>query len=116
MKTLIGYRYRATRGGYISDSKIITSAKEKAEVVLKSEIDTKLEVGETGKPIRAIPKPDCWFTGWSDGVKSNPRTDTGNKNDYPVKYITANFEMKYTLWERIRAWIWGRRVPFLTRR
>ncbi len=118
MKTLIGYRYMATRGGYVSEKKIITSnkpSKKVSEIRLLPEIRMKLEHGETGVPIEAVPKPDCLFTGWCDGVKSNPRTDTGNKNDYPEKIITANFMMKYTLWERIKAWIWGRRRP-LTRR
>ncbi len=101
MKLKIRYRYLATRGGYVS---IINQTTEfKPEV----DITQELYIGETGNPVKAIPKSNTIFTGWCDGVKSNPRIDTGNKNDYPYKTIIANFEMT-TWWGRLWAWIRSR--------
>ncbi len=102
MKTKIRYRYLATRGGYVSVINQLT------EVDLQVDITQELHVGERGDPIQAVPKESTIFSGWSDGVKSNPRIDTGSKKDYPIKEIIANFQMKYTLWERL--WIWLREI------
>ncbi len=118
MKEIMGIEYLATRGGWVREEKVITDAKPKggkAEVENQSVIRIKLKEGETGNPILAVPKDDCMFVGWSDGVKSNPRTDTFDKNKYPHYTVIAEFMMKYTLWDLIKAWIWGRRRP-LTRR
>ncbi len=34
-----------------------------------------VQYGGDGTPIQAVPKPGYIFTGWSDGLDSNPRTD-----------------------------------------
>ncbi len=109
MKETMRFRYLATRGGYVLEEK---SALVSSEVQLEVDITQEVHIGHYTNPVRAIPKPDTIFSGWSDGVKSNPRTDVGNKNDFPYKEIIANFEMKpRPWWERFRDWIWGRRNP-----
>lgn len=105
MKTKIRYRYLATRGGYVS---IVNQLTDRAEVHKEVDITQELHIGQPGKPVKAIAKDSTIFAGWSDGVKSNPRTDTGNKQDYPIKEVMADFRMKYW-WERFLEWIWSRR-------
>ena len=102
MKKKVKINYLATRGGYV-----ITIHKKEKELP-KTAIVQELYVGETGAPVKAVSKPDTIFTGWSDGVKSNPRTDTGSEN----VDIIANFKMK-PWWERFIDWIWGRRDPIV---
>ncbi len=109
MKKKIRYKVSATRGGFLTEVLPITG--KVARIKLETDIIQELYVGERGTPIKAVNKPDTLFTGWSDGVKANPRTLTGNKNDAPGVVIIANFKLKYTLWERLRNWIWGRRNP-----
>ncbi len=105
MKTKIRYRYIATRGGYVSLANQIT---DRSEVHLQIDIVQELAAGETGKPVMAVAKKSTTFTGWSDGVKSNPRTDTFSKNDHPTKEMYANFREKYW-YERFMDWLWSRR-------
>ncbi len=109
MKQKIRYQFLATRGGYLIEELPITAKITRVKLV--TEIIQELHVGETGEPVRAVPKPDTLFTGWSDGVKSNPRTVTGKRGDFPGVIIYANFMLKYTWWQRFLAWIWGRRDP-----
>ncbi len=107
MKTKIRYRYLATRGGYVSMANQLT---HRAEVDLQVDITQELSLGQRGRSVLAVSKDSAVFSGWSDGVKSNPRTDTGAKSDYPVKEVVANFHIKYW-WERFMDWIWDRRGP-----
>ncbi len=101
MKTKIRYRYLATRGGYVS---LVTPDR----VGLEVDITQELHVGEQGQPVFAVSKSSTVFSGWSDGVKSNPRVDAGSKDDYPIKEVMADFRMNYW-WERFFKWIWVRR-------
>jgi hypothetical protein len=100
--------YYATRGGYVYEQKVTTERTSPTSVVTQE-----LYLGQPGNPVEAIPKPDTIFSGWSDGVKSNPRTDTAGKEDIEAgaREIFANFVMK-PWWEKFIDWIWGRRSPF----
>ena len=97
--------YYATRGGYVQEMRM-TTARPTSRVVQE------LYLGQTGKPVIALTKLDTIFTGWSDGVKSNPRTDTATKEDIEngAREIVANFTMK-NWWDRFLEWIRGRRDP-----
>ncbi len=93
--------YYATRGGYVYEHKTTTERMSPTSVITQE-----LYLGQTGNPVEAIPKPDTIFSGWSDGVKSNPRTDKASKQDIEAGHreITANFVMK-PWWARLWAWI-----------
>ncbi len=85
----IRYRYLATRGGYLATVK-------STKISLQTEIRQELHEGEVSDPVQAIPKPNTVFIGWSDGVKSNPRTDTGAipENDTCCVGVIAHFKMR----------------------
>ncbi len=97
MKTKIKYRYVATRGGYVT---IVTPT----GITLGGDITQELYTGETGKPVQAIPKRYTLFSGWSDGVKSNPRTDTAGKEKGKYVTVFALFRMK-PVWQIIVEWV-----------
>jgi hypothetical protein len=44
--------------------------------------------GASGTAVTAVPDTDFYFSGWSDGLTANPRTDAGVTNNLSV---TANF-------------------------
>lgn len=101
--------FLATRGGYIQLLNPISKP--------TSTIRLALNVGETTDRVQAIEKPSTIFTGWSDGVKSNPRTHTVTKEDYENGgvEITANFSSKYWFIGGLIDWIWSMRNPIRVR-
>ena len=106
MKKKVKINYLATRSGYV----VQQSDSEKH--LPTSVITQELYVNDTGAPVFAMPKPDTVFSGWNDGVKSNPRTDVALREYYPQKDIIANFKTK-GWWIRFIDWIWRRRNPII---
>lgn len=82
MKKLIELHYLATRGGYVA----IRDGSRPSSIVSQ-----RIYEGETGAPVHALPKRGMVFSGWSDGVKSNPRSDVAKQK----MEVYACFQSKY---------------------
>lgn len=97
--------FLATRGGKV----------QSLDPLLRptSVVRQELSLHETGGRVKAVEKPSTIFTGWSDGVKANPRTYTVSKEDYETggNQIIANFSCKYWIIGPFIDWIWSRRLP-----
>ena len=61
---------------------------------LEGETTQTLEAGQNGTAVTAVPDTGYAFSGWSDGVTDNPRTDLNVAADIAV---TANFNVPVTL-------------------
>ena len=84
----------------VEESKTITAQFEKIEYVsvkyiaseggaVYGELNQKVEVGEDCTQVYAVAETGYRFVGWSDGIKSSQRIDTGVEES---KTITAQFE------------------------
>lgn len=97
MKKSIKLTYLATRGGYVA----IRDGSRPSSIV-----EQHIFQGERSAPVHALPKKDMVFSGWSDGVKSNPRQDVAKTQ----MEVMAYFDSKYWI-TRLFQWLWGRRNP-----